>query len=63
MISEHQIPKRIRQIRLERNLTQKDLADAIRVTKGYVSRIENGDSAPPVSKLIAIAECLEHDKT
>jgi transcriptional regulator with XRE-family HTH domain len=58
MIKEKQIPKRIRQLRLERDLTQKALADAIGVTKGYISRIENGDSAPPVGTLMALAEGL-----
>ena len=57
-ISEEQIPKRIRKMRLERNMTQKDLADAIGVTKGYISRIENSDTAPPVGKLLALAQAM-----
>jgi len=59
MIKEKQIPKRIRQMRLDRNLTQKTLADASGVTKGYISRIENGDSAPPVGTLMALAQGLK----
>jgi len=59
MVDEKKIPKKIRQMRLERNMTQKDLADAIGVTKGYISRIENADSAPPVGTLIALAQALE----
>jgi transcriptional regulator with XRE-family HTH domain len=58
MINEKQIPKRIRQMRLERNMTQKELADAVGVTKGYISRIENGETAPPVGTLIALAQGL-----
>ena len=57
-ISEEQIPKRIRKMRLERNMTQKDLAEAIGVTKGYISRIENSDTAPPVGKLLALAQAM-----
>ena len=57
-INESLIPKRIRQLRLERDLTQKSLADAIGVTKGYISRMENADSAPPVGTLIALAQAL-----
>ena len=57
-INESLIPKRIRQLRLERDLTQKNLADAIGVTKGYISRMENADSAPPVGTLIALAQAL-----
>jgi len=59
MIKERQIPKRIRKMRLERNMTQKDLADAIGVTKGYISRIENSDTAPPVGKLLALAQAMQ----
>lgn len=57
-IREDQIPKRIRKMRLERNMTQKDLADAIGVTKGYISQIENSDTAPPVGKLLALAQAM-----
>ncbi len=57
-INESLIPKRIRRLRLERSLTQKELAEAIGVTKGYISRMENADTAPPVGKLIALAQAL-----
>lgn len=59
MIKEDLIPKRIRKMRLERKMTQKDLADAIGVTKGYISRIENSSTAPPVGKLIALAQAMQ----
>jgi len=59
MIDERQVPKKIRQLRLDRNLTQQELADAAGVTKGYISRIENADSAPPVGTLISLAEALK----
>ena len=57
-IKEEEIPKRIKKMRLERNMTQKDLADAIGVTKGYISRIENAETAPPVGKLLALAQAM-----
>jgi transcriptional regulator with XRE-family HTH domain len=57
-VDEKLIPKRIRQLRLERDMTQKALADAIDVTKGYISRMENADSAPPVGTLIALSQAL-----
>ncbi len=57
-INESLIPKRMRRLRLERSLTQKALAEAIGVTKGYISRMENADAAPPVGKLIALAQAL-----
>ena len=57
-INESLIPKRIRQLRFERSLTQKALAEAIGVTKGYISRMENTETAPPVGTLIALAQAL-----
>ena len=61
MIDERQVPLRIRKLRLERSLTQQQLADAAGVTKGYISRIENSASAPPVGTLIALAQALGVD--
>ena len=61
MVSEALIPKKIRKMRLDRGWTQKDLADAVNVTKGYVSRIETSDTAPPVGMLIAIAQAFGVD--
>ncbi len=59
MVDERLIPKKIRQLRLERNMTQQDLANAIGVTKGYISRMENAESAPPVGTLIALAQAFK----
>jgi transcriptional regulator with XRE-family HTH domain len=59
MIDERQVPKKIRQMRLDRNMTQQDLAVAAGLTKGYISRIENADSAPPVGTLIALAQAMK----
>lgn len=59
MIKEELIPRRIKEIRLEHKMTQQELADAVGVTKGYISKIENGTSAPPVGTLIAFAQALQ----
>ncbi len=59
MIREEQIGQRIRQLRLERKLTQQALADKTGVTKGYLSKIENSSSSPPVSTLSNITAALE----
>jgi len=58
MLREEEIGKRIRKLRLERKLTQSALAQASGLTKGYVSKIENSKSSPPVSTLIVLAEAL-----
>ncbi len=59
MIKEDQIGRRIKRLRLERNLTQQALADASGLTKGYLSKIENSSTSPPVSTLINIAKALD----
>ncbi|WP_459918911.1 helix-turn-helix domain-containing protein [Desulfocicer niacini] len=56
-----QVPQKIRRMRLERGFTQQALADLIGMTKGYISRIENSDSAPPVGTLISLAKALGVD--
>jgi transcriptional regulator with XRE-family HTH domain len=58
MLREDQIGLRIRKLRLERNLTQQQLADEAGLTKGYLSKIENSKSAPPVSTLINLSKAL-----
>ena len=59
MIKEEMIPMRIRTFRLACKMTQRELADAVGVTKGYISKIENGASAPPVGTLIAFAQAMD----
>jgi transcriptional regulator with XRE-family HTH domain len=61
MVKEEQIPKVIKRMRIERQLTQQEVAAAMGVTKGYISRIENSDTAPPVGTLISLAQALGVD--
>jgi transcriptional regulator with XRE-family HTH domain len=58
MVSEEMIGRRIRQLRIERDMTQEVLANAAGLTKGYLSKIENSPNSPPVSTLISIAKAL-----
>jgi len=58
MITESQIGKNIKALRLSQNLTIKTLADKAGITKGYLSKVENSDKAPPVSTLLVIAKAL-----
>jgi len=58
MISEEMIGKRIRQLRIERDMTQEVLANRSGLTKGYLSKIENSPASPPVSTLIKISKAL-----
>ncbi len=55
------INEKIKRIRLNRNITLKTLAESTGLTNGYLSRIENSQSAPPISTLSRIAEGLGID--
>jgi transcriptional regulator with XRE-family HTH domain len=58
MIQESEIGKRIKAFRMKKGLTQQDLAQKTGFTKGYLSKVENTEKAPPVSTLIVIAKAL-----
>lgn len=52
----------IREKRIEKGVTQQALADAMEVTRAYVSSIESGRSKAPIGhKLRAIADTLMLD--
>jgi transcriptional regulator with XRE-family HTH domain len=60
---ERYIGTHVATLRTGRNLTQEQLADAIGVTKGYVSKIENGHIVPPIGTLVRIAQALQVEIT
>jgi transcriptional regulator with XRE-family HTH domain len=62
-MDEKQIAKNIKKIRLENNLSQENLAELSGLTKGYISKIEKSDTAPPLSTLSKIATALNVDIT
>lgn len=62
-MDERQIAKNIKKIRLENNMSQERLAELSGLTKGYISKIENSDTAPPFSTLSKIANALNVDIT
>lgn len=54
--------KRIRQIRIDRGLSQRDLASEVGIDFTYLSKIENNRAAPPKDAVIQrIAQVLETD--
>jgi transcriptional regulator with XRE-family HTH domain len=55
---EFQIGQKIRALRAERNVTLDQLANEVKLTKGQVSKIENGKVSSPVSTLTRIAVAL-----
>jgi transcriptional regulator with XRE-family HTH domain len=60
-LEEKAIIEKIKRIRSNKNITLKVLAAKTGLTEGYLSRIENGTSAPPISTLSRIAQGLEID--
>jgi len=55
---EVQIGLKIRALRAERNVTLAQLAKEVKLTKGQVSKIENGKVSSPVSTLTRLAVAL-----
>ncbi|MBP1553442.1 MAG: helix-turn-helix transcriptional regulator [Oscillospiraceae bacterium] len=55
------IGKNIRDLRIEKNLTQDQLAEKLFVTRQTVSNYENGKSRPDIDMIAKISEVLECD--
>ncbi len=53
-----EIGKKIRALRLKRNLTQEELADRAELTKGFISQIENEQSNISLDALSNLLEAL-----
>ena len=53
-----QIGNKIKDLRLQKGLTQQELADRTELTKGYISQLEHGSVAPSVITLLDLIECL-----
>jgi transcriptional regulator with XRE-family HTH domain len=60
-MDEQLISKNIKKYRLNKGLSLDQLARQCGLTKGYVSKIENSEKAPPLSTLIKIATALDID--
>ncbi|NLN50639.1 MAG: cupin domain-containing protein [Acholeplasmataceae bacterium] len=52
------IGSKIRQLRLENDLTQQELANRLELTKGYISQIERNISSPSLETFFSILEVL-----
>ncbi|MBN2124098.1 MAG: helix-turn-helix domain-containing protein [Deltaproteobacteria bacterium] len=60
-MDEKQIARNIKKTRLDNHLSQEKLAELSGLTKGYISKIEKSDKAPPFSTLNKIANALNVD--
>ena len=61
MIIMRDIGKNIRQLRIQKNMTQDELAQKLFVTRQTVSNYETGKSKPDVEMLERIAQMLDTD--
>lgn len=60
-MDEKQIAKNVKKFRLEKKMSLDRLAKLCGLTKGYVSKIEHADKAPPFSTLNKIANAIGTD--
>jgi len=55
------IGERLRRLRLQRNLTQEEMADRCELTKGFISQVERDLASPSIATLTDMLECLGSD--
>ncbi len=63
MLTSIELGSRLRQLRLERNISRKDLADSLFVSQATISRWESGDRQPDLVTLSQIAKALGVEMT
>ena len=52
------IGEKIKQLRVEKDLTQSELASRCELSKGFISQIERDLTSPSIATLVDILECL-----
>lgn len=52
------IGEKIKQLRIQMNLTQEELANRAELSKGFISQVERDLNSPSISTLVDILECL-----
>ena len=53
-----ELGNKIKELRLQNDLTQEELADRCKLTKGYISQLENDLTSPSIATLIDILTAL-----
>ena len=56
-----EIGERIKRLRLQRGLTQEELADRCELSKGFISLLERDLTSPSIATLTGVLECLGTD--
>lgn len=52
------IGEKLRQLRVQRNLTQAEMADRCELSKGFISQVERDLASPSIATLTDMLECL-----
>ncbi|MCG4775156.1 helix-turn-helix domain-containing protein, partial [Lawsonibacter sp. DFI.5.51] len=52
------IGEKIKRLRIEKQLTQEELANRCELSKGFISQLENNLTSPSIATLIDILEIL-----
>ena len=55
------IGKKLKELRIQKDLTQEDLADRTELSKGFISQLENNNTSPSISTLTDILQSLGTD--
>lgn len=53
-----EIGSKIRELRIQKGLTQEELADRSELSKGFISQLENDLTSPSIATLVDILQCL-----
>jgi transcriptional regulator with XRE-family HTH domain len=48
----------LRKVRIEKHITQGDIARLLNVSRGYISKVENGKTNPTLSTITKLAKAV-----
>ena len=57
-ITRIEIGSKIKELRIQKGLTQEELADRSELSKGFISQLENDLTSPSIATLVDILQCL-----
>lgn len=56
-----EIGLKIKELRIQKDLTQKELADRCELSKGFISQLERDLTSPSIATLVDVLQCLGTD--
>ena len=55
------IGTKLKELRVQKGLTQEELADRAELSKGFISQVERDLTSPSIATLVDILQCLGSD--